>query len=169
MSQQNSSKLTNEETITGSCLCGLVKFVVSLPSIGMINCHCSRCRKASGSAFGTFLHTTTDLFKWVHGEDDIINFIPKEGDPRPFCKQCGSHVPRVNNKEKHVIIPAGLLNEAPDLIPSVNIYIRSKAQWYLIKDDLQAFEENAPNEFWAKYFVEFQERLSNKLDIHFDK
>ncbi len=147
------------ESITGSCLCGLVKFEVCLPPIGMNNCHCSRCRKASGAAFGTFLHTTTDYFKWTQGEENINNYIPNVGDPRPFCKVCGSRVPVVNNEKNHVVIPAGLLNEAPDLIPSVNIYTGSKAKWYSIQDNLPAFEENAPDEFWAKYFIEFQEKI----------
>lgn len=146
--------------ITGSCLCGLIKFEISLPSIGMINCHCSRCRKASGAAFGTFLHTTADFFKWIEGDESIINFIPTKGDPRPFCKQCGSHIPVVNREKNHVIIPAGLLDEAPDLVPSVHLYIGSKAEWHSIQDNLPTFYDNAPDEFWKKYFIEFQEKLA---------
>ena len=117
-------------TIAGSSLCGHVQFKIKPPSIGMNNCHCSRCHKASGAAFGTFLHTTTDFFEWTQVEEDILDLKPKEGDSRPFCKHCGSRVPVVKLIEKHVIIPAGLLNEASDLIPSVNIYFGSKAKWY---------------------------------------
>lgn len=160
MSQQSLSKTICEEKVTGSCLCSQVKFEVSFPSIGMNNCHCSRCRKASGAAFGTFLHTTTKHFKWIEGHESIINFIPNKGDPRPFCKQCGSRVPVVKLEQNHVIIPAGLLDDAPDLIPSVNLFIDSKAKWYCISDGLPAFSENAPDDFWARYFVEFQEKLA---------
>jgi hypothetical protein len=148
------------KTISGSCLCGLVKFEISLPCVGMNNCHCSRCRKSSGAAFGTFLHTTTDLFMWVKGEAEIVNFIPNKGDPRPFCKECGSRVPVVNSIKKHVIIPAGLLDQAPDLVPSVNLYVGSKASWYSVNDNLPSFDENAPDEFWGTYFAVFQEKLS---------
>lgn len=37
--------------IGGSCLCGAVAFKVRLPFHEFVNCHCSRCRKASGSAY----------------------------------------------------------------------------------------------------------------------
>ena len=117
----------------------------------MNNCYCSRCRKASGATYGTYLHTSTNRFKWISGETDIVQFTPKEGDPRPFCRQCGSRVPVVNQLRKHVVIPAGLLNDVPDLTPSVNIYTRSIAPWHSIQDTLPAFDENAPKEFWARY------------------
>lgn len=145
--------------ITGSCLCGSIQFEILLPSIGMNHCYCSRCRKASGAAFGTFLHTTTNFFKWVSGVDNIINFLPTKGDPRPFCKDCGSRIPVVNKEKSHVVIPAGLLDTAPDLIPSVNLFVGSKASWYSIDNDLPSFNENAPDAFWANYFIEFQKKL----------
>src|SRR5438477_8153457 len=127
MTQKTPSSISNQKTVSGSCLCGLVKFEVSLPGIMMNNCYCSRCRKASGASFGSFLHTTTEFFQWVKGEAGIINYIPQEGNPRPFCRQCGSRMPSVNNERKHVVIPAGMLNEEPELAPSVNLYTASKA------------------------------------------
>ncbi|MBT3982379.1 MAG: GFA family protein [Bacteriovoracaceae bacterium] len=133
---------------------------MNLPAIN--NCHCSRCRKATGSSFGTFLHTTPNLFKWTQGEEEINNFTPAKGDPRPFCKTCGSRVPSINLEEEHVIVPAGLIEGDPNLIPSVNIHTDSKACWYSITDDLASFAEDAPDSFWEPYFKAFQENLETK-------
>ena len=145
--------------IHGSCLCGKIKFKVSLPGIGINYCHCSRCRKASGSSFGTFFHTAPNLFSWTQGEELINQYNPPKGDPRPFCKSCGSRVPIVNEEEEHVIVPAGLLDDDPELSPSVHIYTDSKASWHSIKDDLPIFAEDAPEEFWEQYLKIFQEKL----------
>jgi hypothetical protein len=39
------------EVVTGGCLCGAVRFEVELPFRRANACHCSRCRRHSGSAF----------------------------------------------------------------------------------------------------------------------
>ena len=44
-----------EPTLTGSCLCGGVAFEMSPPFVFFHHCHCSRCQKSSGSAFGASL------------------------------------------------------------------------------------------------------------------
>jgi hypothetical protein len=38
------------QTVTGSCLCGAVSFEVSGAFDSFFLCHCSRCRKDTGSA-----------------------------------------------------------------------------------------------------------------------
>lgn len=143
----------------GSCLCGEVKFQILYPSVAMNHCYCSRCRKASGAEYGTFLHTTLDFFKWLSGEENINHFIPQQGDPRPFCKTCGSRVPKINQSTKHVVIPAGLLDDTPDNLPSVNLYVASKAKWHTITNTLPCYDENAPPEFWTNYLLAFQEKI----------
>lgn len=38
------------EAVRGSCLCGDVRFEVRMPAAWFQCCHCSRCRKKTGSA-----------------------------------------------------------------------------------------------------------------------
>ena len=46
----------SDEVLTGSCLCGAVSYEVRGPFTRFGHCHCSRCRKASGSAHSTALY-----------------------------------------------------------------------------------------------------------------
>ena len=136
---------------SGSCLCGGIRFEVALPGIVINHCHCSRCRKASGGAFGTYFHTRLGAFRWLGGEELIERFQPAAGDPRPFCSRCGSRVPLVEAADDHVIIPAGTFDDDPGLRPSVNIHAASKAPWYTITGDLPTFDEDAPASFWEQF------------------
>ena len=64
------------ETVGGSCLCGGVRFEVTLPFTRAIHCHCSRCRKHSG-AFGlTVGHIPREQFQLLEGEELIRVYDP---------------------------------------------------------------------------------------------
>ena len=78
------------ETVGGSCLCGGVRFEVTLPFTRAIHCHCSRCRKHSG-AFGlTVGHVPMSQVHVLQGEELIRVFEPPGGRVKAFCSQCGS-------------------------------------------------------------------------------
>ena len=49
--------------IQGSCLCGGVKFEITRAVGPFELCHCSRCRKASGSAFAAGLGVLREDFR----------------------------------------------------------------------------------------------------------
>ncbi|MDA8792130.1 GFA family protein [Bacteriovoracaceae bacterium] len=146
--------------INGSCLCGEVKFKIRLPFIGINNCYCSRCRKASGSAFGTFLHTTTDLFELISGEESINNYKPKDGDKRPFCLKCGCRVPSVIKEENHVIVPAGCLDDDMDSYPLASIYTDSKTSWSNLDESIPCFPQGAPEGFWQSAIDNFEKQIN---------
>ena len=52
----------------GSGLCRAIGYEAELPFAGFVNCHCSRCRKATGSAFGANAYVLPDAFRWTRGE-----------------------------------------------------------------------------------------------------
>jgi hypothetical protein len=37
--------------LTGSCMCGAVRFEVTAPLLGALYCHCRRCQHRTGTAF----------------------------------------------------------------------------------------------------------------------
>jgi len=135
----------------GSCLCGQVRFEHTGP-LQIINlCHCSRCRKATGSAFGSFLHAGAAGFRWTRGAEQVTNYMPHEGTHRAFCKDCGSSLPLL--EEDDVIIPAGSLDTDPGIEPIVHIFTGSMAPWYRITDDLTRFEA-FPSDEWIEAALE---------------
>ena len=127
----------------GSCLCGEVTYDIS-GNLGIFQyCHCSRCRKFTGSAFASNLFVSPEQFKWVKGESFIGTYAPKETKhfATAFCKNCGSSLPWRSKSGKAVIIPAGTLNEHPGIEPSQNIFCASKAEWYKAPSELPEYDE----------------------------
>ena len=139
--------------IKGSCLCGKIEYELAEQGQIINNCHCSQCRKASGAAFGSFLHIRKDYFKWQKGEEYIQIYNPSSEIFRSFCKVCGSCVPSVFEAYNNVVVPAGTLDDDPDLKPMVNIFVGSKAPWYSISDNLPAFEESVSEDFIKKHLM----------------
>jgi len=79
---------------TGQCLCGAVKFRISGEFESFFLCHCSRCRKDSGSAHSANLFSSTAKLIWVSGEAKIKTFrLPASRHMKSFCSDCGSALP----------------------------------------------------------------------------
>ncbi len=58
----------------GGCLCGKVRFEITGEIKSIIYCHCSKCRKAQGSAFATNGNLEEDKFHIISGRDDITGY-----------------------------------------------------------------------------------------------
>jgi hypothetical protein len=120
-----------EPDVRGSCLCGTVTFEVSPPFQRMIHCHCSRCRKSTGTGHATNLIAKPDQLRWLNGESSIKRYdLPTAASfAKWFCSECGSPLPRVTRSGKLIIIPAGSLDTVPLLRPTDHIYWASRAPW----------------------------------------
>ncbi len=120
------------ESIHGSCLCGQVQYRVTGPFEVFHLCHCSQCRRATGTAHAANIFTTADRIEWLSGQDLIKRYTPAEAGiiSKCFCSNCGSTVPYTSLKSGKLIIPAGGLNEAAGIAPKDNIFWRDRADWY---------------------------------------
>ena len=74
--------------LRGSCLRGGVRYEISGPLRGVLNCHCSMCRKAHGAAFRTRASVKAADFRWVQGEELITYYESSPGNHRGFCRVC---------------------------------------------------------------------------------
>jgi hypothetical protein len=120
------------KTIKGSCLCGEVSYEVAGELKGFMMCHCTRCQKASGSAHVSNIFTAPENLTIVTGEANIKRYdLPNPpAFGKSFCSNCGSVVPYLNGAKTAVIVPAGTLDEDPDIRPSANIFWQNRADWY---------------------------------------
>lgn len=129
--------------VTGSCLCGGVRFSVArVPLIAL--CHCSICRKANGAAFEAGAAVPVDAFTLLRGEDLIQPFESSPGVQRRFCRVCGSRVPSLSRDQRVYFVPAGLFDDDPGVRPALHMFVGSKAPWWEITDELPRFEEWVP-------------------------
>ena len=129
--------------ISGSCLCGEVSYQFDGDIKVFQYCHCSRCRKVTGSAHGANIIVEPSQFQWVGGTDSVGRFELPQAKyfATSFCKKCGSSLPWLTKNGKAVIIPAGTLDDDPHERPIQNIYYSDKAPWYKEVSDLVKYDE----------------------------
>lgn len=135
-----------QSTLTGSCLCGAVKYEASGEAKRFLHCHCSRCRKASGTGHASNLFLQPGTLKWLAGEDQVRAFKVPEAKrfTNTFCATCGSRLPRQAAGTDIVLIPAGSLDDEAPIAPQGRIFYGSRASWSCGGDELPVFDEYAP-------------------------
>ena len=127
--------------IRGSCLCGAVKFEV-IRFVGPFElCHCSRCRKATGSAFAPMIGVEASDFTWVSGREEVVSFEAPVIEQPPgfqtsFCRHCGCAMPSHDAAEGWFEIAAGVLDDDPGILPDRHIFVDCGPSWYDVTDDL---------------------------------
>ena len=77
----------------GECLCGRISFEISGPLPKIYQCHCSLCRKQSGTASNAGLLVAKENFRWLKGQEKISSYVRPSGFRGDFCPTCGSMVP----------------------------------------------------------------------------
>lgn len=113
---------------SGSCLCGAVTFEAEGEFEKFFLCHCSRCRKFSGTAHASNLFSSNATLTWLSGEDRIKTFqLPDTRYIKLFCSECGSPVPRL--REGMLMVPAGCLETPVEIKPTAHIFYADKADW----------------------------------------
>jgi len=127
----------------GSCLCGDVAWEAASAPQFMSHCHCSMCRKTHGTAFGTYVGTAADGFRWARGTDRVTRYASSPGGGRRFCSRCGSPLP-VGPTDGSMYLPAGTFDDDPGVRPSAHIFVGSKAPWYDVPDALPRFDGFPP-------------------------
>src|ERR1044071_5722749 len=96
MPMKKGALIMADEILDGSCLCGAVRYRVRGPFMRFVHCHCSRCRKATGSAHATNLIAEAANLEWIAGRDHTQRFdLPSaKSFATTVCRTCGSPVPR---------------------------------------------------------------------------
>ncbi len=132
--------------ISGSCLCGGVRFEADRAVGPFELCHCSRCRKVSGSAFMSGIAVRRVEFRLLAGKELIRTFEAPLLEAPPlyrtsFCSTCGSPVPDPTGDSAVLELAAGLLDDDPELRPDKHIFIEIKAPWFTISDTLPQLDK----------------------------
>lgn len=117
-------------TMTGSCQCGAVRFRILGAFESFFLCHCSRCRKDTGSAHAANLFSSKAEITWLSGQDSIRTYrVPATRHEKSFCSECGSALPRVQAQDGFLVVPAGSLDSAVPIRPTAHICFASRAEW----------------------------------------
>ena len=128
----------------GQCLCGKVRYEVS-GSLGDVRyCHCSRCRRATGSAFSANAKIPARRFALLAGQERVREYEEKAGTFRAFCASCGSPIyARLDREPEHIRVRLGGLSGELDARITAHVWLSSKSSWYEIADSLPRYSESA--------------------------
>ncbi len=135
-----------QTTLKGSCLCGAVKYEASGEAKRFMHCHCTRCRKATGTGHASNMFLQPGSLKWTSGEEQVRAYKVPEAlrFTNTFCATCGGRLPRQPAGTDMVVIPAGSLDTEAPMKPQGRIFYGSRAGWSCGGDALPAFDELPP-------------------------
>jgi hypothetical protein len=132
--------VSDSRVLAGKCECGSVAYRVADAFLYAANCHCSRCRAATGSAFKPFAGIEREKLELTSGADQLL--IVGEADANDTrCATCGSLLFSVVRDGAYVHVALGSLVDTPGIRPTEHIYVGSKAPWFEITDDLPQYDE----------------------------
>ena len=129
----------------GGCLCGAVRFEIAGPIRNIVYCHCSRCRKAQGSAFATNGIVAAGDLSITSGADELTVYESMPGKTKHFCRVCGSPIASKNAADpESVRVRIGTIDSVIAERPMAHIFATSKAEWEQICDDLPQYPSYEP-------------------------
>ena len=126
--------------LTGGCLCGAVEYEIPDALLYAGYCHCSECRRFSGSPFSAFGGIAKADFRLLKGAESIKHYAKNANTTLGFCGICGSSLYAAKTQREMINLRLGTLRDVPSLAPQAHAFVASKAPWYEIRDDLVQFE-----------------------------
>jgi len=123
--------------VTGGCICGAVRYEINAPAISTGYCHCSCCRKFSGSAVNAWTAFPASSVRFLAEEPLYFSTTPIA--KRGFCSKCGASLTYklVQPRETaYLVLHTSSLDQPESFAPSVHSGIESKLPWFDILDDL---------------------------------
>lgn len=129
--------------LRGECLCRRVGYEVADAFEYAMNCHCSNCRRATGSAFKPFAGIPAEQLTIVRGRDEVMRY--GDGTHDAHCIHCGSLLYSLVRNGTYVHVTMGTLIDTSSIRPTAHIFVGSKAPWFTICDTLPQFDEFPPD------------------------
>jgi hypothetical protein len=127
---------------TGSCLCGARRYEIEGDLDGAWMCHCSLCRKATGSVGNAILIVPKERFRWLSGEDHGATYALRPTYSVTRCKTCGTPLP-AEQDDKNVYVTAGTLDEPLGAGIKVHLFCASRADWDSDVPNVKYFDERS--------------------------
>ncbi|RXJ74440.1 aldehyde-activating protein [Veronia nyctiphanis] len=129
-----------------SCFCGKVTLDITGPISHIIHCHCSLCRKSSGTAYATNGFVDTEHLVITSGEEVLSYFERKPGKKRHFCSSCGSPIFSSNEADpSRVRLRLGLLDTDITERPESHNFVTSRANWEDMDTHLPRYKGHEPS------------------------
>jgi hypothetical protein len=132
-------------TYPGSCFCGAVKYRLTAAPMFVNCCHCTECRRQTGSAFAINAVIETDRIELLEGSlAPVAVLVPSEsGRPHDIyrCPQCQSALWSDYGRRPAIrFLRVATLDDPSAFPPMAHIFTRSKIDWVVLPPGVPAFE-----------------------------
>lgn len=127
----------------GGCNCGAIRYRIQGAPLAVAACHCTRCRRQSGSMYSVNLVVSPAAFT-MEGKPKV--FEDKDttsGEPvfREFCGDCGSPIRSILGANADIIaVKAGTLDNPDPYAPALHVFTRSRVAWVEIPEGTPQFK-----------------------------
>ena len=120
----------------GQCLCGSAQYSVLDEFEYSLHCHCSQCRRATGSAFKPIAGIPREKLALIQGQGTLLIYEDETAAHDVRCGCCGSLLYSVVRDGTYVHVAMGTLTSTPSVAPTMHIFTEFKAEWFQITDGL---------------------------------
>lgn len=133
----SSAEDSKAASVPGSCLCGAVRFEVTLPTRFCVHCHCSMCRRNHGAAFVTWFGLPKTSFRLLSGGTTVTHYQSSDHGTRSFCSRCGTSLfCELDHDPDTIDITLASMAAPIDRAPEAHVYFDDHVEWVSVVDEL---------------------------------
>lgn len=125
----------------GGCLCGAVRYEVSVEPKSVVRCHCNDCRRASGAPALAWMIVPVDGFRWLAGEPK--GFASSPPVIRGFCERCGTTLTYFYEKSSYIDVTTATLDDPDAFAPLKEIWVEQKLAWDMLDEELPHYARSS--------------------------
>lgn len=127
--------------LTGHCHCEQIRFEFDGEPTDASFCHCSICRRLTGSAFGAWCEVASKDFRWISGRQNLSTYKVTDYLEIDFCSNCGVLLlARHSSWPDCRYLPLGTIDSDSNILPEYHQFTGSKAAWYEIHDSMPQYQ-----------------------------
>ena len=130
--------------VTGGCLCGNVRYRIDAEPLWLCHCHCSMCRKQTGSLIATYVGFPAGAVSWLGAEP--TRYRSSKDVQRSFCPACGSTIGFHRAHETSLVVGSFDAPEALSVadVRTGHVWFKERIPWFDTADDWPRHPEFPP-------------------------
>jgi hypothetical protein len=127
-----------QQTLSGRCLCGTVRYECGSSISNAAFCHCESCRRAAGAHVVAWMTVRRADFKYTQGAPQ--QFASSPPVIRSFCGRCGTPLTYWHKESPDTIDVTVSTLENPGVItPTDHIWMDDAVAWDRPADELPRY------------------------------
>ena len=135
--------MKNNQSLTGGCICGQVKYQITDKPLFTQACHCKDCKVLTGSSY---VVNSSILENTLIVEGEVSSTELKAGSGASyktyFCTKCGNYVyADYDSAVGRLTVRTKTLDNSEKFPPQVHIFTKDKDPWLNLSEDVICFKE----------------------------